>query len=73
MAWLVTYEAIEHTAIREKIVIGVSLVPVWPARWFVPVGTIVFLLSLVLSFFLHIRMARNKFPQDRKTDSWAEG
>lgn len=58
MAWFVTLEAIEHTAIREKIVVGVSLVPVWPARWFVPVGTIVFLLSLVLSLFLHIRAAQ---------------
>ena len=58
MAWFVTYEAIEHTLIREKIVIGVSLVPVWPARWFVPIGTGVFFLSLILSLFLHVRTAR---------------
>ena len=57
MVWFVTYEAIEHTLIREKIVIGVSLVPVWPARWFVPIGTGVFFLSLILSLFLHVRTA----------------
>ncbi len=73
MGWLVLFEAIEHTLIREELVVGVSLMPVWPARWFVPVGVVFFLLSLLLSLGLHLRIARGQDTAHTDAENTTKG
>jgi len=74
MSWFVLQEAIETTVIREKIVVGVSLIPVWPARWFVPIGAGSFLLALLFSLGLYLRMARGETIEEEsdKIDQWID-
>jgi len=74
MAWFALQEAIETTEIREKIVVGVSLLPVWPARWFVPVGTGVFLLALILSLQLYLRGISGRVAEEEsdKISQWTD-
>lgn len=72
MTWFVLVEAIEETAIREKLQIGLKFLPVWPARWFAPVGALLFMIAIVLSISTFVRTARGIEPEEEKTkdDEW---
>ena len=49
MTWLVLLEAVDQTVIREKLQVGISLMPVWPARWFAPIGGALFILAIIMT------------------------
>jgi len=72
MTWFVLVEAIEETAIREKLQIGLKFLPVWPARWFAPVGALLFMIAIVLSISTFVRTARGIETDEEKTkdDEW---
>ncbi|MGR3781473.1 MAG: TRAP transporter small permease subunit [Albimonas sp.] len=72
LTWFVLEEALEQTAIREKIQVGIDLMPVWPARWFAPVGAALFGLAILLSLaaaILRVRGGRPATPE-AKSDEW---
>lgn len=72
MTWFVLLEAIEQTEIRERLQVGVQMLPVWPARWFAPVGAGLFLLAILLSLGTCIRRARGIATRDTRdeADEW---
>lgn len=72
MAWFVLQSALHQTLIGEKLKVGVALLPVWPARWFAPIGAVVFLLALVATVIQHVRKLQDPHAPDLKAeeDEW---
>ena len=72
MTWFVLLEAIEQTEIREKLQVGIKLMPVWPARWFAPIGAGLFILAILLSLHAFIQKARGieLEEQNNEVDEW---
>tara|TARA_R110002020_G_scaffold26514_26_gene86024 strand:+ start:8147 stop:8698 length:552 start_codon:yes stop_codon:yes gene_type:complete len=72
MTWFVLIEAIEQTEIREKLQVGIKLMPVWPARWFAPIGAGLFILAILFSLNAFLRQARGLDDDESqaKVDEW---
>lgn len=71
MFWFVLKEAIHQTEIREKLQVGINLMPVWPARWFAPIGAGVFILAIVMSLGVYILKLRGvEIEEEAEVDEW---
>ena len=72
LTWFVMVEALEQTGIREKIQVGIELMPVWPARWFAPLDAALFGLAILLSLagaVLRVRGLDATTP-GKESDEW---
>ncbi len=72
MTWFVLLEAIDQTAIREKLQIGIALMPVWPARWFAPIGAVLFILAIIMTLGVSVQRLRGIEVEDKRdeVDEW---
>lgn len=69
MTWFVLAEAIDQTAIREKLQVGIKLMPVWPARWLAPIGCGLFILAVTMTLAVSIKRFRGIEINDTKEES----